>query len=73
IASINRLAATLRQLAYVYPYHQAIGFYLERAGYDENSIDLMRQFPQDFDFYLAHKMGASEYVSAWRLHVPRGF
>lgn len=71
--SVNRLAAMLKQLAYIYPYHQAIGFYLERAGYKSSLLDLLRRFEMNFDFYLAHDMKATEYVKGWRLHVPKDF
>ena len=71
--SVNRLAAMLQKLRYVYPYHQAIGFYLERAGYKSSSVDLLRRFPMEFDFYLAHQMGQTEYIKEWRLYIPKGF
>jgi predicted transcriptional regulator of viral defense system len=70
--STNRLAATLKKLAFIYPYHQAIGFYLERAGYRATSLDLFRKIPREFDFYLEHGMKATKYVKPWRLFVPRG-
>ncbi len=71
--SVNRMAAILQKLGYVYPYHQAIGFYLDRAGYDQSSVELMQRFPMDFDFYLDYKMGKTDYVKKWRLHIPKGF
>ncbi len=72
-ASVNRVAAMLQKLNYLYPYHQAIGFYLQRAGYSAAAVDLMRQFPMEFDFYLTHQMGKTDYVPDWRLHIPQGF
>ena len=74
-ASINRLGAMLKQLQYVYPYHQAIGFYLERSGsYDAEAISLFRdKFAIEHDFYLTYGMKQKEYVSRWRLYVPAGF
>ena len=71
--SVNTLVAMLQKLKYVYPYHQAIGFYLERAGYKPNLLELLRRFPMDYDFYLAHEMGETEYIKDWRLYIPKGF
>ena len=45
--SILRLAETLHALEYIYPYHQSIGFYLERAGvYDRQEIDQFLNFEE---------------------------
>ena len=73
VVSVNAMGSMLGKLGLTYPYHQVIGFYLERAGYRASSLDLMRRFPMEFDFYLTHEMGATRYVPAWRLHVPDGF
>jgi hypothetical protein len=73
VVSVNRLAAMLKKLDYIYPYHQVIGFLLERAGYKASAVDLLRRFPQEFDFYLMHNMAQTEYVPQWRLHIPKGF
>jgi len=71
--SVNRLSAYLKQLAYVYPYHQAVGFYLERAGFGQAQLDILRQTPRDFDFYLANAMKQTDYDEKWRLFYPKGF
>jgi hypothetical protein len=74
-ASLNRLAAILKKLGYVYPYHQAIGFYIELSGtYDAESIEQFRQkFTFENDFYLTYGMKQTQYVERWRLYVPSGF
>jgi predicted transcriptional regulator of viral defense system len=72
--SVNRLAAYLKKLSFTYPYHQSIGFYLERTGrYSDSQLELLREFEMGFDFYLDHKMVDVEYVKDWRLFVPKGF
>ena len=71
--SINRLAALLKSIDYVYPYHQAIGFYLEMAGtYKKSQIALLRKFEVTHDFYLMHQIKEPEYSSQWRLFYPKG-
>ena len=72
-ASVNRIAGMLRNLGYVYPYHQAIGFYLETAAFDQKAVDLFcEKFEYEFDFYLSYGMKDTEYVPRWRIHVPKG-
>jgi predicted transcriptional regulator of viral defense system len=71
--SVNKLASYLRKLRYVYPYHQAVGFYMERAGYEAPLLKLMGQFPIEFDFYLLHGMKSPVLNKRWRLYVPKGF
>ena len=71
--SVNKLSATLRKLDYVYPYHQAIGFYLERAGLAKTSaIKLLRRFEMRYDFYLDHQIGDRAYSDRWRIFFPKG-
>lgn len=73
IVSINKLVSLLGKLAYIYPYHQAIGFYLERAEYKASQIDLLSKFTTQFNFYLNYKMGETEFSKKWKLYYPKGF
>lgn len=72
-ASTNVLIATLKKLEYVYPYHQAIGFYMERAGWQEKQFARLLKLGLEFDFYLTYGMKEKEYAQTWRLFYPRGF
>ncbi len=73
--SVNRLVGVLRSLDYAYPWHQALGFYLERAdAYPRKSIDFVRRLPIERDFYLEHGIGREgTYVREWRLWIPGNF
>lgn len=72
--SVNTLVATLKKLQYVYPYHQAIGFYMERAGYQESQWAKLLKLGAEFDFYLSHALPKDKkYDKRWRLFYPSGF
>lgn len=70
--SISRLLTILKKLEYIYPFHQAIGFYLERAGYPEDALARLRTLDIEIDFYLAHNMKEKEHDAGWRIYHPRG-
>ena len=73
LASVNKMTSLLGELAYTYPYHQAIGFYLDRSGsYSEAATELMRKFKIEFDFYLVHGMKEMDYDEKWHLYYPKG-
>lgn len=61
----------LDKLDFIYPYHQAIGFYMETAGYGENDYNIFKDSGIDYDFYLAHGMEESSYSEKWRIYYPK--
>lgn len=71
--SVPKLLETLDRLDYVYPYHQVIGYYLEKAGLPETETKTFKDRDLAWDFYLTHGLRDTELVPAWRLYVPRGF
>lgn len=71
--SMPKLLETLDRLDYVYPYHQVIGYYLEKAGLPETETKTFKDRGLAWDFYLTHGLRDAEIVPAWRLYIPRGF
>jgi hypothetical protein len=69
--SIDRLLGVLDELAYVYPYHQAIGFLMQSAGYSHSDHAKLSARAREYDFYLAHGMKEPQYSKEWRLYYPR--
>ena len=67
------LLTTLEGMGYIYPYHQPIGFLMERAGYDEQLCAQLRDRGAEFDFYLVHGMKKRRYDKIWRLYYPERF
>lgn len=67
--SINKLVATLEKMDFIYPYHQSIGFLLEKSGHSK--LDDLRKKKMDFDFYLTYDMQDKEYSRDWKLYYPK--
>ncbi len=71
--SVNKMLAILKKMDYMYPYHQAIGFYLEKAGYKENVLQLVEELGIEYNFYLTYQMTDTVLNDRWKLYVPRRF
>lgn len=69
--STNKLVATLKKMDYIYPYHQAIGFYMERAGYSERALSLLKKIPIKYNFYLTYEISKKTFSDRWRLFFPK--
>jgi predicted transcriptional regulator of viral defense system len=69
--SCSSVTSILKRLGYLYPYHQCIGFYLQRAGATQKDLKPLQEMGMEFDFYLAHGMRETTFIPEWRVHVPR--
>jgi hypothetical protein len=69
--SADQLVDILKKLDYVYPYHQSIGFLMQKAGYPEKRFVQLRALGLHHDFYLAHGLQQLEYSKDWRLFYPK--
>jgi predicted transcriptional regulator of viral defense system len=69
--SADQLVDILKKLDYVYPYHQSIGFLMQKAGYPEKRLVQLRALGLHHDFYLAHGLQQLEYSKDWRQFYPK--
>lgn len=70
--SVNILISLLKKLDYIYPYQQAIGFYLERAGYSSSLLEKLNEMKSEYNFYLCYKIEQKEFSERWKLFYPKG-
>jgi len=71
--SVKKLAQMLKQLDYIYPYHQIIGFYLEKAGYKEDELKLFEDMGIKNKFFVTRKIEDKnrEFSNKWQLYYPK--
>jgi hypothetical protein len=70
--SVDKLVSILKELDYVYPYHQSIGFLMQAADYRPADYEPLRQLGLHYDFYLVHHMTNPAFSAEWRIHYPKG-
>ena len=69
--SIDSMIAMLKKIKYIYPYHQAIGFYMQAAGFSDSSLKPLRKIRMEYDFYLDYDMKKTKYSKEWRIYYPK--
>ena len=71
LISVALLAEYLYDLDYIYPYHQSIGFYLERAGnYLASDLEYFSSIKIEYNFYLDYGMDLKSYDPKWKIFYP---
>jgi predicted transcriptional regulator of viral defense system len=71
VVTADRMLQILDGLAYKYPFHQAIGFYMHRAGYADADLEALRTRAMSVDFYVGYGNAARDFDAAWRVHFPK--
>ncbi|MGB6024629.1 MAG: hypothetical protein WA254_08100 [Candidatus Sulfotelmatobacter sp.] len=67
---VDHVIDLLQRFDHAYPYHQAIGFLLERAGRPNADCQKFEAMGKEFDFYLDYGMKRPTFSKRWRLHYP---
>ena len=73
VIDTNKLYNYLNQLNYIYPYHQLIGFYLEKANYEEERYLMFYENISSLKFYLTYNISNKQYDEKWKIYFPKGF
>jgi predicted transcriptional regulator of viral defense system len=69
---VKKLFRYYKKMNFIYPYHQVIGFYLEKAGYSSEDQDLFYEIGKKNSFYLTYDMPRVMYSEKWQLYYPKG-
>lgn len=77
-AALNRvdfdlILDLLKRMEYAYPYHQSIGFLLERAGAPDSAWKTFYAMDHNFDFYVGYGMKSPAFDQKWRVYYPSHF
>lgn len=68
---VKDLAILLEKINYSYPYHQSIGFYLDKANYPIEDVRIFKEMNKEYDFYLTYKMVNPLFDKDWRIYFPK--
>ncbi len=68
--SVGKLVEVIKALGHIYPYHQAVGFYLAKSGFTKAQLRELVVLGLDFDFYLANGIKKKVLDTDWRVFIP---
>jgi hypothetical protein len=71
--NVDGMVEDLKTLKYSYPYHQAIGFLMTRAGFDPGKCAPLKQLGLQFRFHLDYKMDKVLHDPEWNIYYPEVF
>ncbi len=70
---VNKLIEIYRQMGFVYPYSQTIGFFMDRLGMQDNARMIRKAFPPKHMFYVdRHAKSSWIQDKTWRISYPKG-
>lgn len=73
VYSVDKLLEYLLKLNYTYPYHQVLGFLLERSGTPEKHLSLFENIGVRYRFYLDREITEPVLSKRWNLIYPGDF
>ena len=71
--SANKLMMYLKKMDFIYPYHQSIGFFMEKSNsFKASQINLFHNLEKSYKFYLSYGMKDINYDDNWKIYYPSG-
>ncbi|MDI5898307.1 type IV toxin-antitoxin system AbiEi family antitoxin domain-containing protein [Flavobacterium yafengii] len=70
---VDKLESYLEELDYIYPYHQLIGYYMDKAGYEPKKLEKFVAKISNLNFYLTYNISNKLLDNDWRVYYPTGF
>ncbi len=71
--SVNKLLSYLKRMDFIYPYQQAVGFYMELSrAFKPQQVERLKELKTDLNFYLAYDMKETDYAKDWNIYYPKG-
>lgn len=68
----NKIYKYLEQLDYIYPYHQLIGFLMEKSGFPGEKTEIFLKKKSHINFYQTYNMSNKKLDEKWGIYYPIG-
>lgn len=72
IVDTEKLFEYYTNMNFIYPYHQIIGFYLDKSGYSREKYEKFLSLKTDIKFYITYNILHKNFSEKWNLYYPMG-